>query len=224
MIANAVPGASSRGPEPFFMEDFDERPTESTETPEVISPIFTIEELQAARTAAWSEGHEAALAEASLKTREQMSTLARSIAQQIGDLQETARSLADTQARALAELLLDVLAGLFPTLCTQFGENEARRLARPILEGLDHEPEVTLRADPSLAEFLQEELSMIAPDKISRVKIIPNNAFVRGDIRISWSNGVAERDPTSLWNRISSVLAGFGLRCPEMRTEDQHAA
>ena len=197
------------------MEDFDERPMESTETPEVISPIFTIEELQAARTAAWSEGHEAALAEASLETREQMSTLARSIAQQIGDLQETRtrrwQTLRQEHSRNCSWTFWPVFS---QPCCTQFGENEARRLARPILEGLDHEPEVTLRADPSLAEFLQEELSMIAPDKISRVKIIPNNAFVRGDIRISWSNGVAERDPTSLWNRISSVYRRLRTALP----------
>lgn len=206
------------------MEDFDESPAESTDTPEVISPMFTIEELQAARTAAWSEGHKAALAEASLESHEQMTTLAGSIAQQIAELQETARLLADTQARALAQLLLDILAGLFPTLCAQFGENEACRLARPILESLNHEPEVTLRADPSLARFLQEKLPIMAADKISRVKIIPNNSVVTGNIRMSWSNGAAERDPISLWNRISSVLAGFGLRCPEMTTEGQHAA
>lgn len=224
MIANAAPAAGSRRPEPIFMEDFDERPTESSETPEVISPVFTIEELQAARTAGWTEGHDAALAEASLRTREQMATLAASIAQQIGELQETALSLADTQARTLAQLLLDVLASLFPGLCAQYGEHEACRLARPLLEGLNSECEVTLRADPSLAKFLQEELPIIAPDKISRIKIISNNAFVRGSIRISWSNGAAERDPVSLWNGISSVLASFGLRCPEIRTEDQYAA
>src|SRR5271166_5751126 len=97
----------------LFTEDFD-LPATAPE-PEVIAPVFTIRELSAAREAAWREGHAAGLQEATASDAAATRQALESIAMQFGSERDAAAARAEQSAQAIASLLIDSLASVFPS-------------------------------------------------------------------------------------------------------------
>lgn len=206
----------------LFAEDFDlpEKVTDAVPRP----PVFGPEELDAARAEAWAKGHEAGLAKAAAEHAAALGRAARSTAEQIAAARAEAFRHAEAHAEAVARLWLDTLATLFPALCVRHGEAEAVALAKLVLPGITGEPSVTLRAEPALARHLAEEIAALNAGEPSRIRIVPNERALPGDIRISWSSGLASRDATELWEQVAAVLADAGLSSEQLETEMQDAA
>jgi len=206
----------------LFAEDFDlpERATDPAPPP----PTFGPAELAAARAEAWGEGHAAGLAKAAAEHAAVLGRAARSTAEQIAAIRTEAFRQVEAHAEAVARLWLDTLAGLFPALCAKHGEAEALALAKLVLPGLVGESSVTLRTNPALARHLVEQIAALDPGEPDRIRIVPNETALPGDIRISWSSGLASRDATELWEQVAAVLAGAGLSFEQLATEMQDAA
>jgi flagellar assembly protein FliH len=203
----------------IFAEDFD-RPKvpEPPPNPEPVAPVYTAEELQAARAEALREGHEAGLAEADGIT----ASLARHALLTIADSLQTARDdvrgIAEEAAESLACLLMDAFATAFPALCARHAETELRAIVRAVVPHLHTEPTITIRASPHVTEALAEEIAALDPEALDRVRIVPTDSVPQGDIRIAWRSGKAHRDTTKLWADIENVLAPAGLLNAERQT------
>jgi flagellar biosynthesis/type III secretory pathway protein FliH len=206
----------------LFAEDFDlpEQATDPAPPPPTFGPV----ELAAARAESWATGHTVGLAEAAADHAIALGRAAHSTAEQIAAVRAEALRQAEVHAEAVARLWLDTLASLFPALCAKHGDAEAQALAKLVLPGLAGEPVITLRADPALAQHLAEEIEALEPNEPGRIRIIPNETAMPGDIRISWNSGLASRDATELWEQVAAVLADAGLSCGELATEMQDAA
>ena len=205
----------------LFAEDFD-LPEQATDP--APPPTFGPAELAAARAEAWAEGHAAGLAKAAAEHAAALGRAARSTAEQIAAVRTETLCHAEVHAEAVARLWLDTLANLFPALCARHGEAEALALAKLVLPGLAGEPSVTLRADPALARHLAEQIAALDPGEPGRIRIVPNETAQPGDIRVSWSSGLASRDAMELWEQVAAVLADAGLSCGQLVTEMQDAA
>jgi len=213
---------SAKRPGPLFAEDFD-LPEPSTD-PVPPPPTFGPDELAAARAEAWAEGHAAGLAKTAAEHTAALGRAARSTADQIAAVRTEALRQAEAHAEAVARLWLDTLGCLFPALCARHGDTEALALAKLVLPGLAGEPLVTLRADPALARHLAEEIAVLDPGEPGRIRIVPNETALPGDVRISWGSGFAQRDATELWEQVAAVLADAGLSPDQPGTEMQNAA
>jgi flagellar biosynthesis/type III secretory pathway protein FliH len=210
---SSVFGRGRRGM--LFDEDFD-RPAPE---PEVIAPqagVLTHADLAVARADAWAEGLASARAEAAVAT-EALAQAAASLTREITTLRETLRDEAEANAAAIARLLLDTLAALFPALCARNGEAEARALVRALLPGLSLEPEIVVRACPAIAPALDEEIARAPPDNRQRVRVIADASMPAGDVRLRWHHGTATRDGRALWEEIAAVLAPAGLLSAQIR-------
>ena len=214
--------SSAKRPGSLFAEDFDlpERATDPVPPP----PTFGPGELAAARAEAWAEGHAAGLSKAAAEHAAALGRAARSTADQIAAVHAEALRQAEAHAEAVAHLWLDTLGCLFPALCARHGDAEALALAKLVLPGLAGEPVVTLRADPALAQYLAEEIAALEPAEPGRVRVVPNETALPGDVRISWGSGFAQRDATELWEQVAAVLADAGLSPDQPGTEIQNAA
>jgi flagellar assembly protein FliH len=205
-------GTPGRNRVALFAEDFDLRPqADSVPEPEVIAPSFSAAEVAAARAEAWAEGHEAGTAEANAATAAATRMLLDSIATTLRESQVEAAAIAERSAEAIARLLMDSLAALFPALCSRHGENELCALMRTILPALAREPAVTVRANPAHTPALMRELDRLDPDLVERVQLIPVAAIPFGDVRASWRDGMAIRDTAELWRQVCAVLEPAGL-------------
>jgi len=215
-------GPSSRRPGSLFAEDFDV--PEKAADPAPPAPTFSAAELAAARAEAWAEGHAAGLGKAAAEHDAALGRAARSTAEQIAAVLTEASSQVETHAEAVARLWLDTLASLFPALCAKHGDAEALALARLVLPGVATESLVTLRAHPALARHLTEEIAALDHGEPDRIRIVPNETALPGDIRISWGSGLASRDATELWEQVAAVLADAELSFQQLAMEMQDAA
>ncbi|HEY5302025.1 MAG TPA: hypothetical protein VIJ55_15215 [Acetobacteraceae bacterium] len=201
----------------LFDEDFDLPPPPD---PEVIAPSaggLTLADLAAARADAWAESRASAQAEATIAT-EALATAAAALAREVETLRAAMHADAEANADAIARLLLDTLAALFPALCARNGEAEARAVVRALLPGLSLEPEIVVRAHPTITPALAEQIARALPDDPDRVRVVADPSMGASDVRLRWRGGTGSRDGAALWEEVAAVLAPAGLlsaRIPE---------
>ena len=190
----------------LFAEDFD-RPPQS----EVTEPMFSADELAAAREAAWHAGHEAGLAAATTSVAAATHEAVGAFAEQFAAECAAAQARAETSAEAIAQLLLGSLAATFPALCARYGDAEVRAIIRTVLPALTQEPTITVRAHPRTARAVTQEIARLDPELAAHVQSVGCDAMAPGDVRIAWRNGTATRDAAALWQQVAAVLAPAGL-------------
>jgi flagellar biosynthesis/type III secretory pathway protein FliH len=196
----------------LFDEDFDLPPApEPVPEPEIIEPVFTAGELEAARADAWREGHETALAASEAAGTAAAREALAAIAARLDTAREAASAIAEEAADAIARLVMNGFAAAFPALAARQGETELRAVIHAILPTLHQEPRITVRLAPHLAPLVAREIAALDADLVPRVRIVPTDAMPPGDLRITWRNGSAARDTAALWSRIETILAPAGL-------------
>ena len=195
----------------LFEEDFDLPPrAEAPPEPEIITPTFSLAEYEACREEAWQAGQaaerDAIRAADSIATRDALAA----IATHLGAARADSADIAGEAAEALAQLLLDTLAALFPALCARFGSAEAAAVARAILPALRLEPHATIRLAPALVPAITDTIQQADPSLLERLDILPDIGMAAGDIRIAWRTGAARRDVAELWTEIGDILGQAG--------------
>jgi len=195
--------------ETLFGEDFDIR--EIAPEPEVIQPIFSASDVASARESAWRDGHAAGVHEAEGNEVATTRHVLEVIAEAIKANHDAAIAHAEQAAEGIAHLLLDSLAAVFPALCANHGEAEARALVRIVLPPLTEESAITVRANPRIMPALATEIGRLDPDLAARVQVHECDGLAPGDVRVTWHNGAAVRDAVALWERVAMVLAPTGL-------------
>jgi hypothetical protein len=206
----------------LFIEDFDlparetlmsgDEPSEpETIEPEPVVPMFDETELEAARAAAWDEGHAAGCAAQAGEDAAGLHRAVAALSAEFAAARDSAALLAENAAEEIARLLLASLASVFPTLCASHGAAEAIAVARVVLPALAEEPEIGLRANPHTAPALLAAIADIDPDLAPRVRLTPTDALAPGDLRIVWRDGIAVRDAAALWRDVAAVLVPAGL-------------
>lgn len=208
--------ARPRGRGGLFSIDFDAPPEPAAPPePEVIEPVFSIAELDAARAEAWRDGHAAAMADAvrdhEAVARDTLATVAAALA----DARSAAVGSAQDAAEALARLLFDCFASAFPSLAARQGEAEVRSIVSHVVPLMHHEPTITVRVSPNAAEIIERDIAILNPDLADQVRVIATDTVAVGDVRIAWRNGTAVRDTAAIWANIESVLAPAGLLTPQ---------
>ena len=193
----------------LFDEDFD-LPPPSAE-PEVIEPVYTVAELTAAREAAAQESRDRALMEAEGSGRAAARRALTEMAAQLGAAEAEAAAVAEQTSEAIARLLLDCFATAFPALSARHGANEVAAVVQSILPALHRESKIIGRVNPHLIAAMTEELGTLDAELVTRVRLVPTDALALGDARVTWDNGSATRDTTSLWRQIENVLTQAGL-------------
>ncbi|HJS86342.1 MAG TPA: hypothetical protein VJ779_12870 [Acetobacteraceae bacterium] len=204
---------------PLFEEDFD---APHAPEPEVIAPNLvprgsTEADITTARADAWAEGHASGRAEAEASATRTLAEAATSMASAMALLRPELLAQAEAAASALARLLLDTLAALFPALNARHGPAEAQAVLRALLPGLRFEPEIVVRANPRTAPSLAQEVARVLPDEANRVRVVPDPAMGPGDVRVRWQGGAAARDGAVLWEEVAAALAPAGLLSAQSR-------
>ncbi len=199
----------------LFEEDFDLPPRsgepELEPEPEVIEPVFTVAEMEAARAAAWREADERARAEVAAATETVARTALAAVGTQLAQAVAEARAFAESSAEAITHLLLSALGAAFPALCARHGDAEVQAVLSKMLPALYNEPKVTIRVAPSAVSAVMDELGHLDPDLAEQMQVVPHEGLQPGDVRVAWRAGQAARDTVQLWQDIEAILAPAGL-------------
>jgi flagellar biosynthesis/type III secretory pathway protein FliH len=207
----------------FFTEDFDPPEpvvpppspvAEPAEPPELV-PYFTEQELELARRDGYAAGV-ADLRAAALEAHE--ATLAQSltaIATALADVDAAATRVAEATAEGVTRVLLRILANMMPALCAHYGADEINAVMLRLLPQLRSEPRVTIQVSQGDAEAVHAALAKFSPDLVEQVTLVAIEGIERGDVRLIWQDGTAVRDASTLWNKMTEVLAPLGLYTSE---------
>ncbi|MBN9563701.1 MAG: hypothetical protein J0H14_23710 [Alphaproteobacteria bacterium] len=208
----------------LFAEEFDLAPGVTiieapVAEPEIIAPVFTAADVEAARDTGWAEGRETGLTEAEAASAAIAREAIAAIGAQLGNAAEVAARLAEQAAEEIARLLLDTVMTLLPALCARHGEAEVRAVIRAVLPPLTREPSITVRISPLIATAAEEEIARLDPELVQRVRLIPTETMAAGDIRVAWNDGMAVRDTRSVYDEVVAVLSGLGLLVGDRKPE-----
>ncbi len=197
----------------LYAEDFDDAGTTSPPTeeqapePELIEPVFTAAELEAAR----AEGRGQGRAEAERGVAASRVQVLKLIASSMDEAREAARQTAEQAAEATVRCMLTTLTACLPDLCARHGAGELRALIRCVLPALSEEPRITVRAHPHMTPVIEDELALLEPDIAERVTLQPSEAIPPGDARVTWSDGSASRQAARARTAVTEALAALGL-------------
>lgn len=181
---------------------------------EVIEPTFTLAEVEAVRAAAHAEG---AAAERARILAEGEATRLRSLdslAEAFQGASEAARVAAEEVAEGLAQAVLSIVAAGLPTLCADHGEREARALIQSLLPTLGAEPRITVRLNPHLLDATRDVLAGLDPEIAAAIQLVPTDAMLPGDVRVSWEGGSCQRSAAAACAAVRDALAPLGLLLP----------
>lgn len=197
----------------LYAEDFDDiggsdlvAPDPVAE-PEIIEPVFTAAELDAARAEASAAGR----AEAERGLAGSRTQLLARVASSLEDARAAAREVAEQAAEGVARCLLGALAACLPSLCERHGAAELQAFVRTLLPALTEEPRVIVRINPVMMAMMQSEISGLDDEIAERIQLLATEAVPPGDARVTWGDGSAVRDTSRARAAFDVGLAELGL-------------
>ena len=207
----------------LYAEDFDDEgdivpaaaETSPGPPPELIEPVFSAAELEAACAEARAAGRLEAEHGLAASRTQMLGLLAAGVA----DGRAGAAAAATQAAESVAKCMMGVLAACLPALCERHGAAELSALARTVLPGLTDEPKIVVRLHPTMLPGIQAELAELDFELAERVQLLPTEAVAPGDVRISWADGSVTRHAGKTRHLVEDALAALGL----LEREDAHA-
>lgn len=175
------------------------------------APVFSEEELTAARAEAFAAGREQA-------AREAASSQERRVADAMVLIGERMEGLFQAQREALVNLNGNATAiasavtrKIFPELNRRNGLDEIARLVQLSLERVMDEPRIVIHVNPELRDHLSGRIQELQQRSGFDGKLVlladPGTAF--GDCRLEWAEGGAERNTAALWHQIDGIIEGY---------------
>jgi flagellar biosynthesis/type III secretory pathway protein FliH len=207
-----MPAALSAAPAGvLFAEDFDDAPeavvVAAPPEPEIIAPVFTLEDIEAVRRRAHAEGRAAAAAATGAAVQAALGEIAATL----GRIEAEAEAEAERGAEETSRLLLDILLTLLPATCARHAETEVRAVARAVLPALRRPAAITVRVHPELVPAMRDEIDRFDPDLAGKISVIPVETMTPSDVRANWMNGSAIRDMRTTWREVAAALRSCGL-------------
>lgn len=199
-------------------EDEDEgEPVEEVPPP----PMFSEEDLLLTREAAFTEGRQVGLDEAStLSERLQAAALA-ALAQQMDQVRRRQEEANDANARAAVRVAMAVLKKVLPAACERHAFDEVTRVVEEVVGHVLDEPRIIVRVAEPLIAGVRTQLEAVVQGQgfEGRVVFQPDDRLPLGDCRVEWTDGGAERDQARLMADIEAAVER-ALAPPERRQDD----
>jgi flagellar assembly protein FliH len=172
-------------------------------------PTFSRVELDAAREAGFTAGHEAALTTAAHATEERIAATLSIISGALAALIEARESDAEDVQRRCGETMRAIIQKTVPALCRKAPLTEVETLVAECLREAFDEPRVVLRVADGLFDAMQQRLGALtgAAGFAGKVVLLADETLGPGDARVEWAEGGAERDTRQLMHEFDGALA-----------------
>lgn len=198
----------STRPKPAEAEVMDHADDDEYQAEAPPAPTFTEEDLQVVREAAYDEGMRNGQAEAMATTEHQMSEAMTRIAAAMASLGQAQEEAADANQRVAARVAMAVLKKVLPAACEQHAFEEVVRTVQECFAHVLDEPRIIVRVDQDLVDPVRDKLESVAGlhGFEGRVVVQADPRLGRGDCRVEWADGGAERDQARLLADIEAAV------------------
>jgi flagellar assembly protein FliH len=185
------------------------------------APTFTEEDLQVVRESAYDEGFRAGHSDAEQATERQMAEAVVRLAQALESLHQAQERSADEAQRVAARVAMSILKKVLPATCEQNAFEEVIRTVQECFANVLDEPRIIVRVDQELLDGVRERLETeaVMHGFEGRVVVQADPRIAKGDCRVEWADGGAERDQARLIADIEAAVER-SLAGPTQRPEE----
>ncbi len=191
----------------FDVNNFDEPDAPDPDAPPP-PPLFNQGELDGARLAAFEEGRKAGHAEAEASREKFVSSLIQTIAMNFQALFDAEKNRAAQYEGEVLTVARAIFEKLFPALNERHGLDEVNAAIAAVLDNHRALREILIEVN---SEFVND-IKIVADTVLKAihgagaVTVIANDSLARGDCRMTWNDGGAERSATALAAEIRKTL------------------
>ncbi|MCB1562872.1 MAG: hypothetical protein KDJ75_04790 [Alphaproteobacteria bacterium] len=186
-----------------FDEDFVKEVEEEIPPP----PMFSQEELEAARHAAFTKGHAQALEEAKASRGQHLATVLETLSNDLAHLcsqEERREKLYEQEAVSLS---LAIFSKLFPLYQEHYGFNELAETIKTVLSRHEGQKDITVYVHPDLVQGVEAFLTKIQrQDSGLSLCVTGDESLGPGATKIAWADGGAVRDSESMAGQIETLI------------------
>lgn len=174
-----------------------------------IEEKFSRAEIEAARQAALAEGRSAGLAEAADAAAATAAAALDAMAKGVAVLLSTLDAKTVDMQRQAAAALRAIVAKALPALATKEPLAEIEAFAAKCLLEASEEPRIVLRVANEIYEPVQSRLAALsaASGYGGRIVLLADDHLSRGDARVEWADGGAERKLDERLGDIDALIA-----------------
>ncbi|CAA7611726.1 putative Flagellar biosynthesis protein [Magnetospirillum sp. UT-4] len=171
-------------------------------------PTFTEEELNFAREAAFEEGRQHGLAEATEATQRIVANAMAALAGQFEIVFRQQEDANDLNARNAVRVAMAVLKKMLPAACEKHAFDEVAKVVQEVVAHILDEPRIIVRVAEPLVEPVRARLEEAAEGQgfEGRVVVQADMRLAPGDARVEWTDGGAERDQARLLADIEACV------------------
>ncbi|MFD2263272.1 hypothetical protein ACFSM5_10265 [Lacibacterium aquatile] len=187
------------------------------------SPMFSAEELHAARMAAYADGETTGLQTAMASIDQKVARALEMIGGQLPSLQHDREQVIHSISEEAARLAHAMVARMFPEMARRYGLTEIEAVIASSIEQAIDQPRIIIRLHPDLAPMISEKAEHMATmaGYAGRLSILPEATLGPSDVRIEWGDGGAERLVSRAWADISDIVGRAVTHLAETVPSDQ---
>lgn len=165
---------------------------------------ITTEDVEAARSAAYEQGKQDALAQAERRSAAALETIADAASAVLTRLEAESQAMRAEAAR-IALAAAQKIAG---TALDAFGLERAMHAVESIMDTLRHQPRLVVKLPPDIAEALKPRLTEMCDTHAyaSAVLVRSEPSLTTGEVIIDWSDGVITMSPHDAAKRIEELI------------------
>ncbi len=201
-----------------FDDDFSDERASATATPvpepEIIEPVFSAAELEAAKQEGFANGYAAALENSEEQRRAVASHAVLKVETLLERVREESTVAVERSIDSIAKLIFATIASLMPNLCARHDAGEIASLVRDLIVSLTPEQSLKVTVAPEIADDVRSALGILSSDAARRVAIATHGDMEPGDVRLAWDAGAASRSSRQVQKAIIAVLDQLGLLEP----------
>ena len=171
-------------------------------------PTYSVEELEAARAAAFEEGRQQGIQETQESLDAQILAAMQTITGQLAVLHDRQALANETISSQMARIAGDIIERLLPEYVKRHGDDEILALVRECLEPLEDAGRVMIHVPEDGKEVMVEKLQQAAQESGFEGRLLVKGDPVLGpsDVRIDWGQGGTERNMDEIWQSINEAI------------------
>ena len=173
--------------------------------------VMTASEIEAAKAAAYAEGHAAGRTEAAAEGDRLLATAIENLTQRLTLFAEQAgRHHAECTRDAIA-VSSALIRRILPTLIQREGPAEIEALVAECLSRAHDEPRIVVRVNDAILDTLRERIDGIAAASGfgGRIVLLADPALAPADARVEWADGGVDRQPARVETELESAIARY---------------
>lgn len=188
-------------------------PIVEPEVPVLPEGAVSIDDMELAKQAAYSEGYAAGQQEAQGKALEAneaqiLQTLER-VTQEFANLEHDHKEMHEELQSVSMEVAMKAIQKLFPSLEHSSTLDEITLVFRECMDRLPQEPRLVIRVSDTTLDEVQERLEQVANNSgfTGNLVFLSEPGMSSSDVRVEWAEGGAERNSAEMLQEIETILS-----------------